>query len=105
MMNRPPICPETIHLAANGRFMYFDIDVTDRLFWWNCLDCGDAYQETLAVVTAALDAGRPRCPGCKFEDGLCAASGCWDAADLAVDCDCGAHTHVCYKHSDLAMAS
>lgn len=101
-MVRPPISPETIHVAADGRFMYFDIDVTDRPFWWQCPDCGHSYQETLPVMTARGD--RVTCPECKFDAGLCASSGCWERANGICVCDCGVHLHACPSHATESVA-
>lgn len=74
-MTRPPLSPKSIVLDDNGRFMYFDTDVSDYPFWWTCRDCELTYQETLAVMNERND-GESACPSCKVLAGLCVASGC-----------------------------
>lgn len=96
-MVRLPITPDNIILAANGRWTWCDIDVTDHPFWWKCPDCGCSYQETLAVKTASGD-GLVTCPACKVSAGLCSTSGCWEPTGAKLECKCGAITTVCRQH-------
>lgn len=98
-MVRLPITPDNISLAANGRWTWLGVDVTDHPFWWKCPGCGCTYQETLAVMTASGD-GQVTCPACKVIAGLCSVSGCWEKPEAKVECTCGAVTTVCPQHVD-----
>lgn len=59
-----PISPATIFLTEEGRWTWYDIDVTDHPFWWKCRDCGHDYQESIAVKITTADAGGSCCPAC-----------------------------------------
>lgn len=100
-MVRLPLSPENIIRAADGRWMWSGLDVTDHLFAWKCPNCTHSFEESMAVMTTAWDTGRTPCPDCKFSIAACSAAGCWGPSEAKWRCECGVVAQACGQHVDF----